>query len=362
MNMKIGKDKYLILRMRKNNAGLDHILAIFKSAIKEAIYLGRTLVIDKYYMHRLHNLGSALENLDIERYINLDKTRIHRIKANGSIEQIKNAFRYIRVKDFDLGEYPAEQILELYTQPITEGQNDQYKVIVRDPKQSYSTARFYSDILVAFHPSDEVIRLTDVVLRTMGTSLADAKKRAAVYRDVDFSANRDIYQQDMLDNPLEYVCLHVRGNDTFRLPHCRYAAASSQIESIVRQIVPKGTRVYIMSDIRKPGHFSFLEKDYIVHQYYDFPELKALISDGSGQEIDNSMLYSVEKNIFQYATLKIVRSNKCPKIVYLNCVFRVPWRHRALALYEYLVRTKYKRTLEDYIEDIKRILINPDKR
>ena len=363
--MKTDKDKYFIFRS-KNIEGLDHLLAVFKSAIKEAIYLGRTFVIDKYSMDRKHNRGSALENLDIERYINLDKTRIYRIKANGSIEQIDNAFRYTYVKDFDLGKYSAEQILKLQHQPITEEQTNQYKVIVRDTI-NYSYTGYYPDILVAFHPSDEVARLTDVVLHAMGTSFADVKKRAAVYKDVDFSANRDIYQKDMLDNPLDYACLHVRGNDARVMIHFRTAAVSGQVESTVRQMVTKGMRIYIMSDIRDPGHFSFLEKDYIVYRYYDFPELKALISGGSGQEIDNAMLYSVEKNIFQYATIKICRSYPCPKIMYLNCSFGVPLRYRFLAIYEYLS----SKTLHEYLSGIsqksikenfkyiKRILINP---
>ena len=369
--MKIGKDKYLILRIGRTYAGLDHILAIFKSAIKEAISLGRTFVIDKYSMHSKHNLGFALENLDIERYLNLDETRIYRIKTNGSIEQINSAFQYIYAKDFDLDKYSEEQILESRDQSITEEQTNQYKVIVRDTIH-YSYTDHYPDILVAFHPSDEVMRLTDVVLRAMGTSLADVEKRVAVYRDVDFSANRDIYQQNMSDNPLEYACLHVRGNDILGIPHFNYAADPRQVRYIVRQTVTKGMRIYIMSDIRDPGYFSFLEKDYVVYRYYDFPELKALISGGSGQEIDNAMLYSVEKNIFQYATIKMVRSNRYPKIVYLNCAFGVPWRYRFTTLYEHLARYRNRTRLKKLFLEKGRlkalfsysrmILFNPDKR
>ena len=362
--MKTDKDKYLTLRFKKPE-GLDHLLVAFKNAIREAIYLGRTLIIDKYSMHSKHNLGFVLENLDIERYINLDETRIYRIKENGSIEQINNAFRYIHVKDFDLGKYSAEQILKLQHQPITEEQTNQYKVIVRDTNDTPCYSRYYSDILVAFHPSDEVARLTDVVLRAMGTSFADVKKRAAVYKDVDSSANRDIYKQDMLDNPLNYACLHVRGNDMIRSPRFNYAAHPRQVESIVRQIVTKGMRIYIMSDIKDPEYFSFLEKDYVVYQYYDFPELKALISGGSGQEIDNAMLYSVEKNIFQYATIKIDRSFRYPKIMYLNCSFKLPWRYRFLVFYKSLVGAdrhkigKYIRNPQRLFSSIKGILINP---
>ena len=46
--MNTDRDKYLILRTPELSlAGLDHILAILKGAIKEAIHLNRVLVIDK---------------------------------------------------------------------------------------------------------------------------------------------------------------------------------------------------------------------------------------------------------------------------------------------------------------------------
>ena len=130
--MKTDLDKYLILRIPRSAAGLDHILFVVKGAVKEAIHLNRILVIEKCTMPAKHNLGHTLENLDIERYINLDKTRIYKIENNGSIRQIDNPLRFVRAKDFDNNEYPEELVLKLsgYT-PVNETQNNQYKIIIR---------------------------------------------------------------------------------------------------------------------------------------------------------------------------------------------------------------------------------------
>ena len=360
--MKTDNDKYLILRIRSTIVGLDHVLAMFKSAIKEAIHLERTLVIDKYTMGTRHNLGYEIKNLDIERYINITQTQIYRIKANRSIKQINSTFRYVYAENFDLSKYSAEQVLQLEHQPITEEQDNQYKVIIRKT-DNYIYTSFYPDILVAFYPSDEVVRLTDVVLQAMGTSLADVKKRSAVYRDIDFSANRDLYQQDMPDNPLYYACLHVRGTDALIYPHFKYAADAGNIKSIVKQMVAKGARIYLMSDIKNRKYFNFLKQDYIVYQYHDFPELKALVSDSNGLQVDNAMLYSVEKNIFQYADIKIVRSNRKPKLIYTNCSFGVPWRYRFLDFCRYLAsRGGFIKNPKALVANIKSRLINTQNR
>ena len=172
----------------------------------------------------------------------------------------------------------------------------------------------------------------------MGTSLADVKRLAAVYQHVDFSANRDIFQQKMLDNPLYYICLHVRGNDVskrFRHMHFRFAANRINLNGIVKRMIPKGSRIYIMSDIRELHYFDFIRQDYTIYQYHDFPELKALVSGDNGEKVDNAMLYSVEKNIFQYAYIKMVRSNKRPKLIYTNVIYKIPMRYQ---LYEFYRR------------------------
>ena len=147
------------------------------------MHLKRVLVIDKYTMLARHNLGHELKNLDIERYINLSKTQVYKIKNNGSIEQIKSTFRYVRAENFDHNKYPEESVLELSdVTPISEAQNNKYKVIVRTTADFSYNSQVYPDVLIAaLYPSDKVVHLTNIVLQAMGTSLSDTEKLSAVY-------------------------------------------------------------------------------------------------------------------------------------------------------------------------------------
>ena len=331
--MNTDHDKYLVLRIpSEESAGLNHILSIIKGAIIEAIHLKRVLVIDKYTMLACHNLGHTLRNLDIERYINLGRTKIYKTENNGSIEQINDAFRYLRMENFDGDKYPEELVLRLSSMtPISEAQNNKYKVIVRTTRSSFYN-RLYSDVLiVVLYPSDKVAHLTDIVLRAMGTSLSDTEKRSDIYKGVDYASNSDKWQHTVLDSPLHYACLHLRGNDAAIFPHHKQAASASHIRSIIKQKMPKGMRIYIMTDITKPGYMSFLEKDYIVYRYYDFPELKNLVS-GDKSSVDNAMLYSVEKNIMQHAYLRLTGEDRTSKIIHTSCIYKIRWRYQILSV------------------------------
>ena len=132
MNEVTNNDKYLIFRLPRPMAGLDHLLAEFKGAIREAIHLGRTLVIEKQAMDATHNFGHPLK-IDIGRYINLEKTQVYKIEENGSIRQINSSFRYIYAEDFNIDDYSREQVLLTggSVKPITKEQDRQYKVIIR---------------------------------------------------------------------------------------------------------------------------------------------------------------------------------------------------------------------------------------
>ena len=330
--MKIGQDKYLILRTPEKSAGLDRILLVIKGAIKEAIHLKRILVIDQCTMHERYNLGHKL-SFDIERYINLNKTRIYKIGDNGSIKQLDNPLRFVRAKDFDYNKYPEELVLQLSSiTPISETQNNRYQVIARTTiDEAYYRLVYPDALIIALSPSDRVVYLTDMVLQAMGTNLSDAKKLAAIHRGIDFSTNRDTWQNAVLDSRLHYVCMHIRGNDMSKYASYKQALSSSHIGDIINRKIPKGMKIYIMTDITEPGYLNFLEKDYTVYQYYHFPELKKLVS-GVKSPIDNAMLYSVEKNIMQHAYVKLVRTDEVSRVIYTHCIYKVLWRYRVLSV------------------------------
>ena len=162
----------------------------------------------------------------------------------------------------------------------------------------------------------------------MGTSLLEVQKLHDIFQGSDFSANRDIYTIPMpIEHPAYYACLHVRLNDVHYMPDLEYASKPENISSVLERAIPKGSKLYIMSDIQELDYFDFLKKDYQIYRYYDFPVLKQLVSGENRRRIDNAMLYSVEKNILQYANRKIIPfrdSNYYQHIVYTGVVYDIP--------------------------------------
>ena len=329
MSLKTKNRKYLVLQTDGcPKHGLDHSLAVFKGAIKEAIYLGRTLVINKFSMASIHNLGHPAENLEYEKYINLDKTQVYEAEQNSSLQQISSRFHNINAENFNLNEYSERDILLIDNdiRSITEEENNQYEVIIRKTNNFNYTKQF-NNILVSFYPSDKVEYLTDVVLKTLGTSLDAVKRRSLVYQGIDYSTNGDIFYKETPDNPLYYVAIHIRINEIYRTPlYNRYWNRPRHLKHIIEWVKSpfKDCIIYIMSDTHDPRYFDFLKKDHVVYRYFDFPELEALVSKNNNGGIDNAMLYSVEKNILQYAYIKIIQARSAPKILYTNSSFNIP--------------------------------------
>ena len=367
-------------------AGLDHKLSTLKCAIKEAVYLNRILVLRKFaiwpYQNYIYGHDSkikitsartasnarisqdiryGLKYLDFSNYINLKKTKIYQLEQEGGVQQLKTAFRYIDEKDFDINAYTNNPELIMKTnklvgestknnpkpinhkmlimenkQLITNEQNDQYEVIVRRTN-AHDYIRNAYPLLVSLAPSDIIEHLTDVVLKAMGTDLESVKKRFALYHQATTSEIQNNYQTGFSkEYPLYYAGLHVRGNDAFHLSSIKYGADPHHLYAIVRDALPKGSIIYIMSDIKDLHYFDFLKKDYIVYRYTNFPELTALVSSSNILKVDNAMLYSIEKNILQYAYTKIVRMRRYPKSLYINFSYKVPWRYKLSSFYEYL--------------------------
>lgn len=405
-------DKYLIFDTTNcYPAGLDHKLNTLKHAIKEAIRLDRVLVLRKFAIWPHQNLilgqdsktklsnaivsnmydSFAVEykNIAFERYINLAKTEIYNLENNAGIAKIEKPLRYIDEANFDLGVYVDQPELIMKTDKlvdefpskeptpindhvlvmennlaITAEQNKRYKVIVRRTNR-FGYASGDDHLSLSFYPSDDVNRLTDTVLQHIGTSLDSVKKRFAFHHGTTIPETQNGYQKNLsCKYPLYYACLHVRANDAFYYPNIRYAADPKHLKRILKRAIPEGSVLYIMSDIGNPYYFDFLKTDYRVYQYFDFPELKALVANENKKEIDNTMLYSVEKNILQYAHIKVTRAKGSPNLIYTNSSHKIPMRYRLLSIYEYLSTNILKRdpicrtAVQDKIKHIRKALFS----
>ena len=135
--------------------------------------------------------------------------------------------------------YPKADVLftDNNINPVSEEQNKQYSVIIRK-RIDYSYTKYYPHILVSLYPSDEVNQLTDSVLNAMGTSLAEVKKRLLIYQEVDFSTNRDIFQQGMPNDPLYYAGLHIRIGHGTRKTNTKCWAQPQRLKRTISRAVP----------------------------------------------------------------------------------------------------------------------------
>ncbi|MBC6414212.1 MAG: hypothetical protein GDA45_04685 [Chromatiales bacterium] len=410
------RDKYLIFdTINVQPAGLEHKLSTLRCAISEAIYLNRILVLRKFAISSIHNYAYdekfkadlikndkvenenmhylpeyALKKINFKSYLNLAKTRVYKLEDDGGIVEITELFRYIDEKDFDLKAYtnqpelviksdrlvtdlPPNTFTEINNQvliaetnrPISKEQNNQYQVIVRRTnayKYAYTPAA--RDLLtVLLYPSSEVEQLVDIVLKSIGTSLQRVKNRYAFYYQAATTEILNNYRiRFSQQHPIYYACLHMRKNDMYYKPTIKYAASKSNIKRMVEQALPKKSIIYVMSDTADLNYFDFLRKDYTVYQYFNFPELKALVSCKNREQVDNAMLYAVEKNILKYAHIQIIYRRGRPDILYTNQSYSIPWRHRLMAIYDYVLSDilttnfLYGKKRDGNMQYIKRIL------
>ena len=346
--------KYLVVKIEP--CGLDHILALLKAAIKEAVILDRTLVITDAYMDDWHNFKKDL-SIDFDNYINLDKTNVYKIDKNG---MQKCPFNYIKADDFNLKSYADNQIIELEEEELLPTHNN-YEVIIRNiESRAFTWQPRFAPYIVRFEPADKVNQITDQVLNAMGTSLSQVQELNSTFQGVDFSANRDIYATPMpTELPAYYACLHVRSVPYMQ--NLNHASKPKNICATLERVIPNGSKLYIMSDIKHPDYFNFLRKRYQTYQYHDFPILKQLVSGENSEPVDNAMLYSVEKNLLQYANRKIIPfrdDNYHNHIVYTG-VLHNPLGWRILQRKNYIVlelSIKFGKKYSLYKNRFKRIL------
>ena len=328
--------KYLLFSMTQRKTGMDNVFRMLNLIFKEAQHLNRIPVIGKFTMSPTHNLGDSRSDLNFEDYLDLSNGITFQFKQ-GCLRPIASHLDWIKEEELDLKDYASTKIYALADDKIvTEKMNLRYDVLIRkDPTFKYvSTCKKYKygNYLIDFPYAEKVNKLTDKVLSVLGVSRehAAAAQRYFLSRTngVQPYANRRAnaqYRGILLDK-VYYACMHIRASIKDRdsgQPIFPFASSKVQIESVLKQAVSKGSRIYIMSDIHRHNFFNFLKSDYQIYRYYDFPELKQLVSDEDSNKIDNVMLYLVEKNIMKYATVKILPPHKGPMIYHLNTVYNL---------------------------------------
>ena len=327
-NKNLQPSKYLLFSMTERKTGVDNVFRMLNLIFKEARHLNRIPVIGEFAMSPTHNLGDLRVDLRFEDYLDLSNVAI--VKFEQGCHK-SNTFHqdWIKEAELNLADYAPDKICSLADDEIVgEEMNQRYDVLIRrDPTFKYvGTCKEYRDgnYLIDFPYSEKVNKLSDEVLGTLGIS-----RQAAMAAQHYFlsSANNEMSGErhgGISLNKVYYACMHVRASiqdRDYSQPIFPFTAAKKQIKSVLKHSISKGDRIYIMSDIHRPMFFDFLKSDYQVYRYYDFPNLRRLVSGEGEEKIDNVMLYLVEKNIMKYATVKILAPHKGPMIYHLNTAY-----------------------------------------
>ena len=304
-------------RRREQIEGLDGRIRDLSFLWSKALTLKRIPVI----LHEppnmaQHNFGKPLNNFTWSKYLDLDKTEAYKLSKDGTIKKETAPLHYILDAGFNIKSYPKNQVHTVHLENLHDRNNEKYKVLLLSSRK-FPTPPYY----MRFIPSQAVNDLTDSVLARFET-------RRSTMRD----AQELLYNRCSTKNLFEkikhekffYSCLHIRANDALFVEHRFFQAAlPSNIKKLVYRACPRGTKLYIMSDIHDAKYFDFLRNRYDVYTYHDFPELKCLI-DKESRTADNHLLYQVEKNIMDYALVKLVAHRRDVYHFQSDFVYRTP--------------------------------------
>ena len=236
--------------------------------IKESLSLNRTPVVFTPRLLSSHNFAKEVD-ASWDKYIDLDKIAIMKDDVTSYVK----ALRRDVLADLD----DAASILEVKGKHlITASENAEYKLIIKNNASGLGLDSVYRhddfDFDVDFFPSDGLLCHADQIGRQLGA----------------------------------YHSIHVRRGDKLtdkeRYPNLEQDTRPAKIYETVSRVLPKGSRVYILTDEKTENYFDVLEKDYQIFRYFDFPELKRFVE---GDHPDNFFLYEIEQLIFAKAETKI---------------------------------------------------------
>ncbi len=328
LNKNLQANKYLLFSMAERKTGVDNVFRMLNLVFKEARHLDRIPVIGEFTMSPTHNLGNLRADLRFEDYLDLSNGIT--VKFEQGCHKSSTLHQgWIKEKELNLADYSPDKIYDLAADEIVgEEMNQRYDVLVRrDPTFDYVNAckkYKHSDYFIDFPYSEKVKRLVDETLNILGISRKDAMTAQRYFLNRTHDEVSDEQYGGISLNRVYYACMHVRASikdRDYEQPIFPFTAAKKQIKSVLEQSLSKGSRLYIMSDIHRPKFFDFLKSDYRVYRYYDFANLRGLVSGENHEKIDNVMLYLVEKNIMKYAAVKILPPHKGPMIYHLNTAY-----------------------------------------
>ena len=297
--------------------GLEGKIRDLSSLWSKALTLKRIPAITNQPPNTIqHNFGKPLNNFTWPRYLDLDKTEAYKLSKDGTIKREPSLLHYVLDSDFNIKSYSQNQVHTVHLEKLYDSDNEKYKVLLLSsagfPKPPY---------YIRFVPSQAVNDLTDSVFASLGTSRSTMRDAQELL--YNRCSTKNLFER-VKHEKFFYSCLHIRANDML-FHECQFfqAALPSNIKKLVYRACPRGTKLYIMSDIHDAKYFDFLRNRYDVYTYHDFPELKHLVHKDS-DFADNHLLFMVEKNIMDHALVKLVAHRRNIYHFQSDFIYHVP--------------------------------------
>ena len=293
-----GETKYLFYKSWPNpdDKGLDYWLDVLENFICIALNVNRVPVIPTSWSNK-NNQAKNPSDFSLEDYLDLANTKIYKVETNGAIKRQTLPLNWISETDAELQLSSQSSIPLIDIDQLYSNNNDEHKALsLTNSKKSHtrSKSRYYVKTI----PSKKVNRLTDSVLKHFKTnrqSLFDTQN--LLYKSQKTHYLHNDY------NLVPYACLNL-----YNKRYSTYANKPKKILSIVDDIfnhaigLNKSFRnIYLVSknrDLRFPRLYQCGRHEFKFYTYHDFPELSALA-------LDNYLLYSIEKDLFDCAVVKI---------------------------------------------------------
>lgn len=251
--------------------GINHLRFALELLVREAVSMGRTPVAFKPRFDPRHNLGHDLD-ADWDRYIDLNHVELVE-RATGAVMAIR------MLRRADLG--PVEPLAALWVErehAFTERECRDHDLVVRHNKTGLHIPAVHDGVaglpqyVVRFRPSDQIHRLAQAVQRQLG----------------------------------HYCGVHVRRDDMLEMkdvyPNLDRDTQPGRMGDTLAKVVDEGSTVYILTNERNKTFFAPLKSRFRILQYFDFPELAALVD---GPRPDNFLLFEVEKLLFEQSHVKV---------------------------------------------------------
>ena len=292
------------------SAGISHNSGNLKTLIKEAQYLGRTIVLAPLAVPSEHNLGRRIVSAVGEYY---DLSSSHVRLADGREVMPK----YIEYRDFIRSrDTPPFRSAKFFApgEEIDRRTSERYPLIVRYVDSSTSINRawpsffslqgFSAEAKVHLQVSEALSRMAEDTCTALD-SYCFLQWRAPWDSNVPYRVMGRAPWDAQGAVRVEAARARLDGAFRKRWPLLRHFIDGEGLCRQLAKIFPRGSRLYIAANIWRPhdeAYFGPLRALYRVYRCYDFPQLARL---AEGPERNTAKLNLIENSIGEHAAHRL---------------------------------------------------------